>query len=264
MKNIKNNNLGICILLAIIALILLCGVILFAAYVYRFDPLSLFSALFQTDANVIWSAINVVATMGVGIATVVVSIKLAKLQKGQAHIENQQHLLKTEPHILIDSIEINPAECELTADKKMVKTITGVNYPYYTNTLEDISLSNFSIITLSIINTSEAFARLRFHEAIIKHNDEDIVAQYNISTFGAHKNHIMLKKGDSGKIGLLISNELLGKLRGTQLTVSTYLDNNFNECFWDEQSYHIAHVCEEYVTFMPTAVGKNSFKKIER
>lgn len=264
MKNDKNKYLWICIWLAIIAVLLLCGVILFAAYVYKFDPLSLFSALFQTDANVIWSAINVVATAGVGVATIVVSVKLAKLQEGQAHIEKQQHLLQTEPHILIDSLDVRTAECELTADRKMIKTIKDVDYPYYVNTLEDGNLSNFSIITVTIVNTSEAFARLRFDEAIIKQNDETIIAKYNISTFGAHKNHTMLKQGGSGKIGLLIGNDLLNKLRGTQFTFSTYLDNNFNECFRDEQSYHISDVCEERVTFMPLDISKNTFKKIER
>lgn len=264
MKNDKNKYLWICIWLAIIAILLLCGVILFAAYVYKFDPLSLFSTLFQTDANVIWSAINVVATAVVGAATVVVSVKLAKLQEGQAHIEKQQYRLQTEPHILIDSLEIHPAECELTADRKTIKTIKDVDYPYYVNTLEDSNLSNSSIITVTIVNTSEAFTRMRFNEAIIKHNDETIIAKYNISTFGAHKNHTMLKQGCSGKIGLLIGNDILNKLRGTQFTISTYLDNNFNECFKDTQSYRIFDVCEERVTFMPLSIRKNTFTKIER
>ena len=260
----KNQNRWICVWLAVIAVFILCGVILFAAYVYKFDPLTPFTQLFQTDADVIWSAINVVATAGVGIATVIVSMRLAKLQEGQAHIEKQQHLLQTEPHILVDSLEIHSAECILTADKKTIKTVNGIDYPYYTNILEKSDLSNFSIITVTIVNTSEAFARLRFNEAIIKQNDEQVVAKYNGSTFGAHKNHTMLKQGSSGKIGLLISNELLSKLRGTHFTISNYLDNNFNECFLDEQSYHISDVCEERVTFMPITISKNTFKKIER
>ena len=260
----KNNHRGICIWLGIIAFLLFCGIILFAAYVYKFDPLSSFSTLFQTDANVIWSAINVVATAGVGIATVVVSVKLAKLQEGQAHIEKQQHLLQTEPHILVDSLEICPAECILTEDKKILKTIKGIDYPYYTNILENNNLSNFSIIIVTIVNTSEAFARLRFNEAIIKQNDEQVVAKYNGSTFGAHKNHTMLKQGGSGKIGFLINNKLLSRLRGTYFTISNYLDNNFNECFLFEQSYHISDVCEERVTFMPLTISKNTFQKIER
>lgn len=263
MKNNKNPNKGICICLGAIAFLLLCGVILFAAYIYKFDPLSLFAALFQTDANVVWSAINAVATAGVGIATVVVSTKLAKLQEGQAHIEKQQHLLQTEPHILIDSLDVCISEFELTVDQKKLKTIKGIDYPYYTNTLEDGLLTNFSIITVTIINTSEAFARLRFNEAIIKQNDENIIAKYNISTLGVHKSHIMIKRGGSGKIGLLIGNDLLNKLNGTQFTFSTYLDNNFNECFLDEQSYHISYVCEESVTFMPLSIKRNTFKKVE-
>ena len=70
----------------------------------------------------------------------------------------------------------------------------GVDYPYYVNNLESDHLTNFSVITVTFINTSEAFARLRFDKAIIKHNDDSIVASYNISTFGAHRNHVMLKK----------------------------------------------------------------------
>lgn len=260
----KNQNKWICIWLAVIAALILCGVILFAAYVYKFDPLTPFTELFQTDANVIWSAINVVATAGVGIATVFVSIKLAKMQEGQARIEEQQHLLQTEPHIFIDSLDVCSTVCELTADKKMIKTIKGVDYPYYVNNLESDHLTNFSVITVTFINTSEAFARLRFDKAIIKHNDDSIVASYNISTFGAHRNHMMLKKEGSGKIGLLIGNELLAKLRGTKLTISVFLDNNFNDCYWNEQSYHISDVCEGNVTFIPHDTSKNVFKKIER
>ena len=260
----KNQNRGICIWLGIIAFLLLCGVVLFAAYIYKFDPLSLVSVLFQTDANVIWNAINVVATIGVGIATVVVSSKLAKLQEGQAHIEKKQHLLLTEPHILVDSVEVSIAECELTTDRTMIKTIIGVNYPYYVNILESNEFTNFSVITVTFVNTSEAFTRLRFKEAIIKHNDDDIIAKYNGSTFGAHRNHIMLSKEESGKFGLLIGDGLLPKLRGTILTIATFLDNNFNECYVDEQSYFISDVCEEIITFMPYDIGKNVFMKLER
>lgn len=130
----------------------------------------------------------------------------------------------------------------------------GVDYPYYVNNLESDHLTNFSVITVTFINTSEAFARLRFDKAIIKHNDDS----------GAHRNHVMLKKEGSGKIGLLIGNDLLAKLRGTKLTISVFLDNNFNDCYWNEQSYHISDVCEGNVTFMPHDISKNVFKKIER
>lgn len=264
MKKEKSKYLGICIWLAIIAFLLLCGVVLFAAYVYKFDPLSLVSALFQTDANVIWSALDVIVTGLVGVFTIIVSVKLAKMQEGQARIEEQQHSLYTEPHILIDALSICPAECELTSDGKAIKTIKDVNYPYYVNKLEDNHLTDFSVITVTFVNTSEAFARLRFDKAVIKHSDDDIVASYNISTFGAHRNHVILKSGASGQIGLIIRNSSLSKLRGTKLTISTYLDNNFSECFWDEQSYHISDQCEGVVTFMPYDVSKNIHKKIER
>ena len=162
---------------------------------------------------------------------------------------------------MIDQIEIIPAVCELTRDGKSVKTVKGIDYPYYINNLEDNHLTNLSIITLTFVNTSEAFARLRFDNAIIKQPDNTI-ANYNISTFGAHKNHIMLKKESSGKIGLLIGNESLARLKGAKITISTYLDNNFNNCYLDEQSYQIMGVYEETVTFMPNSIVENSFKQL--
>lgn len=264
MKDKKTKYFWICCWLAIISILLLCGLILFASYVYKFDPLSTFTSLFQTDANVIWDAINVLATIGVGIATIVVSVRLASIQKIQSEIEKEQHQLYTEPHILIDSIEVIQAECELTKDGTQIKTLKNFDFPYYVNTLDDNHISNFSIISVTIVNTSEAFARLRFDEATIKHDENDIIAKYNISTFGAHKNHLMLSKDSSNSFGLLISNDLIPRLRGAKITVASFLDNNFNQCFWDEQSYHIMNVCEEKVTFMPHDTKQNVFKRIER
>ena len=118
MVNQKNKSKWICFWLAMIAVLILCGVILFAAFIYKFDPRSPISELFQTDASVIWDAINVFATTGVGIATVAVSVKLQKIEK-------EQHLLQTEPHILIDFLDIRPAEWERTVDKAVNKTIKG-------------------------------------------------------------------------------------------------------------------------------------------
>lgn len=160
-----------------------------------------------------------------------------------------------------DFIERNMGFYEILDEWKNL--IKNIDYPYYVNRLENDHIRNFSIITVTFVNTSEAFTRLRFDEATIKHNDDDVVARYNMSTFGAHRNHVMLKKGDTGKVGLLIGNDLLDQLRGTKLTIASYLDNNFRECFWDEQSYHISDVCEETVTFMPIDVSKNIFKKVK-
>lgn len=263
MKNKMSSNKGICIWLGIIAFLLFCGVLLFAAYVYKFDPLSPFFELFKADAEVFWSALNVLVTMGVGIAMVIVSLKLSKLQATQAYVETQQHLLQTEPHILVDSIDINVANWEMTSDQTKLKTLRNIDYPYYTNAFENDNLTDFSIITITIINTSEAFARLRFNEAIFNNTDENIIAKYNSTTVGVHKHHIMLKRGDSCQIGLLIDNKLLNKLSGVKFTLSTYLDNNFNECFIDEQSYYIFDVCEDKTSFMPSDISKNKFKKIE-
>ena len=263
MKNRKNSYKAICVWLGIIAALLLCGVILFAAYVYKFDPLSPISELFQADANVIWSAIDVIATAAVGVVTVVISHRLANLQEKQALMEKEQHRLNTEPHILVDAIEIKSVDYELTADGSRIKTIKGIDYPYYSNILENDDLADTVMITITIVNTSEAFARVRFNEAKFKEYNGKAIAEYNISTVGIHENHIMIAKGASGRLGLLISKELIEKIENTEFFISTYLDNNFNDCFKDIQKYHIVGICEEKVSFMVCDMKENSFEKIE-
>lgn len=193
----KNQNRGICIWLGIIAFLLFCVLILFATYIYKFNLISIFIKLFKNYTSFILSFFDTVITALVGIATIFVSIKLAEIQKGQAEIEKRQCQLYTEPHILIDDLTILPAQWETSA--QTIKSISCIDYPYYTNTLSNIYLENISIISVSIVNTSEAFARFRFKEAIIKHSDNKVVAKYNRSTIGEHKNHIMLAKGDTKK-----------------------------------------------------------------
>ena len=56
----KNQNKWICIWLAVIAFLLLAGVILFAAYVYKFDPLTPFVEIFSSvnsDLKVMFSGL---------------------------------------------------------------------------------------------------------------------------------------------------------------------------------------------------------------
>ena len=57
----KNQNKWICIWLAVIAFLLLAGVVLFAAYVYKFDPLTPFIEIFSFKGDVFWSAANAIA-----------------------------------------------------------------------------------------------------------------------------------------------------------------------------------------------------------
>ncbi len=260
----KSKNRWICIWLAVIAGILFCGLVLFAAYVYKFNLLSPISEIFHADASVVWTALNAIATVVIGIAAFVINKKLESLQEKQVVIVTEQHRLLTEPHILVDNIEKCKAEMELSADGRYLKALKDIDYPYYSNIYEEDALTNVVLITVSIINTSEAFARVRFNEASFKDCQGNFIANYNGTTFGVHKNHLMIKKGETGKIGLLLRNDLLSELQGTKFTISTFLDNNFNECFNDIQHYELSFLCDEKVSFRPCTIEDNSFRKIEK
>lgn len=255
-------NFWICFWLAVISVTILIGVIVFTAYLYKFEPLSLFSTLFAVDSNVVWVAINSIATIVIGGTTICINSKLSKVQQ-QIAIENKQHLLYTEPHILIDSFEVIPASYQLTSGKEQIKTIMNFYEPYYTNKEEELDFNNFSLLIISFVNTSEAFLRLRFNEATILKSGKRI-AYFNGSSFGIHKDYIMLRRGEAGKIGLVINSALLYQLNHSQITVSTFLDNNFRETYKDSQSYTILDVCEGSVFSMPNDTTKNSFDKVER
>lgn len=72
-------NKDICIVLSLIVICLGIGDILMASYVYR----SSVGGLFQAEMGVVWDALNVVVTAMVGVATIIISRKLAKLQKNR-------------------------------------------------------------------------------------------------------------------------------------------------------------------------------------
>ena len=246
----------------IIAIILFAGVFLFAAYVYKFDPLSPISEIFHAKADVVWTALGVIVTAMVGVATVIISSKLAKLQESQAKMEMKQEQLFTEPHILVNSIETSLPEIEYSADHTEIKTLKGVDYPYYNNIKDKDKLTDIALITVSVVNTSEAFTRMRFNEASFESEKDNKIAEYNMTTFGVHENHIMIPKGNSGKIGFLIDRQLIKNLEGTTFSFSTYLDNNFNECFIDTQKYYICDVCDEKVSFIVCSIKDNKFERI--
>ena len=261
MKNDKNSNFSICVWLGIISFILLCGVIIFAAYLYKFNPLSMFSHIFCLDKSVGWNALEAMGTIAIGIVTIWLSTKVSKVQKNQAKIQNMQNKLYIEPHILIDSFEILSAEYELNDEKTEIKTLKGIDYPFFTNCKEKLDLKDIYILSVTFVNTSEAFARLRFNEATIINGNETI-GDFNISTFGTHKNHIMLKKGECKKIGLVINSDTRKRLKGSELTVSCFLDNNYNSTFKDEQSYFLTHESDGTISFMPMNLSNNTYKEV--
>lgn len=259
----KNQNKWICFWLGIIAFMLLIGVILFAAYVYKFDPLTPFTEIFSLKGDVFWSAANAIATAAIGIATIFINKGLSKVQEKQAKIELQQKTLYTEPHVLIDSFKVISTGIQLTNNGKEIKAIKDFDYPYFINRAGEFNYNDFSVLSVTFINTSEAFARLRFDSATITRGEE-IIGEFNFSSFGTPKFHIMLRKGESGTIGLLVNNTLLPEINGTFITVRTILDNNFRESYRDEQSYLLSRICEGDVTFIPNDISKNKYELIER
>lgn len=269
----KSRSWWICFWLAVIAIILFAGVILFAAYIYKFDPLSTFTQLFNTDAEVIWAALGVVVTGCIGVMTLQINKSLrevqdrqASIQEKQAEIASRQDQLYSEPHIMLESIKVKKVDAELTADKRQIKGIKDFNYPYYENREEEVNFSQISMIEIVLKNTSEAFARLRFKEAIIASGvkDEQGIASFNESSFGYPATQVMIAKGESATIGLVIGTSRIPDLKHSKITISTYLDSNFRETFIDTQSYQITGVCEGAVRFMPWDMSKNEFRKIEK
>jgi hypothetical protein len=261
MKKDKNSNFSICVWLGIISFILFCGVIIFAAYLYKFNPLSMFSDIFHLDKSIGWNALEALGTICIGVVTIWLSSKVSKFQENQANIQNMQNMLYIEPHILVDSFVLLSAECELNNEKTEIKSLKGIDYPFFTNCKENLELNDMYVLSIAFVNTSEAFARLRFNEATITNGNETI-GSFNISTFGTHKNHIMLKKEECKTIGLVINSETKKKLRGSKITISCFLDNNYNSTFKDVQSYIITSESDGMISFMPTKLCDNTYEKV--
>lgn len=253
---IKHRCVCIAICLAIVS------IILGGVCIYMFDLWSFIKVIFQAKFEGVWNALDVVVSAVVGILTVTISSKLSKVQEKQSDMEIKQKQLTTEPHILVDNIEVMSAEGELSADKTEFKTIKEIDFPYYINIQDNVDLLNSVLIVVSFVNTSEAFARVRFNKLVFKDPEENKIGEYNISTVGVNKNHVMLPRGKSSKIGFVLNRNLLSKLNGARFSISTFLDNNFNECFKDIQNYYICGICEERVSFMVCDVKENSFEKI--
>ena len=131
MKKDKNSNFSICVWLGIISFILFCGVIIFAAYLYKFNPLSMFSDIFHLDKSIGWNALEALGTICIGVVTIWLSSKVSKFQENQANIQNMQNMLYIEPHILVDSFVLLSAECELNNEKTEIKSLKGIDYPFF-------------------------------------------------------------------------------------------------------------------------------------
>lgn len=267
-KKFFNN---VCFWLFFIAIFLLTGVVLFAIYLYKIDLIHLidFRSLLYNEQNVfspelLWSSVEAVATLIGTLAAILIGIFTIKMSKRLQEIEEQQNQLYTEPHALVDNISIQSATFEISEQNK-IKGLQNCNYPFYNNKNDKLDFAPSSLIVLEFINTSEAFARLRFDNAIFR-NGDTIVASFDMSTFGTHPNHIMLPKEnirENAKIGLFINNQILSQLRGTTLTISCFLDNNFKHCFRETQSYLISDITDEIVSFYPQDFRNNTYEKIK-
>lgn len=272
--NFKKHKIlnNICFWLFIIALLLLSGIILFAVYLYKIDLIKLidFRALIYNEQgafspDLFWSALESIGTVIGTIAAILIGIFTIKISIEVKKIEEKQNRLYTEPHIFTDTIKIQPAWFQLSDNSKKLKGLKDFYHPFYNDKGEEIDFTYSSIVVLEFINSSEAFARLRFDSAIFKNND-DVIASFDMSTFGTHINHIMVPSGTNpniARIGLVINTQKLPLLHGTTLTISYFLDNNFGECFKEIQNYIISDITDDTVSFYPVDFTQNSYKKIQ-
>lgn len=257
MNGVKKSHLNI----VIWAVIIVCIIILFTTCIYKFK-LSSFIYFFHLNESIVWTALEAIGTITIGIFTIWISIRVSKIQEVQVKIETLQSRLYTEPHILIDSFEIISTEYELNNDRTEVKSLKGIDYPFFSDCKENYDSDNIYILTVTFVNTSEAFARLRFNEAKI-FNSNEIISEFNLSTFGTHKIHIMLNKGEYAKVGLVINNNIRKKLKDSEITISCLLDNNYSSTFKDEQSYYLMHESDGIISFMPKDLLNNTYIKIQ-
>lgn len=102
----------------------------------------------------------------------------------------QQHTLYTEPNILIYSFDITTTDFYSQLTKK-IKAIENFDYSYYIDIVGNFDCNNFSISTVTFINTSTAFAQLRLNKVIIARGNYTI-ADFSFYLLG-HTKIILLK-----------------------------------------------------------------------
>lgn len=265
-KNIFNN---ICFWLFIISTILLFLAILFCIYLFKINAIHLidFRNLIFDDnnkfsPNLFWTSLSALGTLLGTIAAIIIGIYTLKLNNKLHEIENTQLRLYTEPHVMLNSISISRVDFETSIDNSKIKGIAKFPYPYYSELKSPPNLASSVLIVLDVVNTSFAFARLRFDSAKFTDNNQICLAEYNLSTIGTHINHIMLPTNNfdsSAKLGLIIDSKNINLLAGSKLTLSYFLDNNFGDHFKEVQHQYITDITDDIVSFYPCDFKNNEF-----
>ena len=254
---------SICFWLFIISTVLLLAVVLFSVYLFKIDLLHLidFRALFFGEdnafsASVFWTAIGAISASIIGTFTVWNNFLLYGLQKRQ--LEQQ-----TTPHIMLKRATIKEDLIyQLSSDGTQIKTISGISFPFYTNTKDHTDdLSRLIMIVLDFHNTTTVFAKVSIDKISISDNTSTF-AEYNGSSVGYHDNHLFLCGNCCDSLGLLIEKDLLSRLRGSELKVSVFLDNDSGEKFKDTHTFRLINSCDDTVIIMPSKAEDTSFTKI--
>ena len=249
--------------LSIIAIGIIIGVISFLIYLYKIELIKFADLrVFITnndgyyDMQIFWSAISAMIALGVGIVTLSLNKKLKDIQATQIAIQKEQADLHTIPHIMIDSVTYEKTKLEPNRDRTKYKTLENVDYPFFNNTVDEIDFDNMVLLKMSLVNTSEAFARIRLSKMKIE-KDSTIIATFNGSTFGEHNHHAFLKKDSQTTIGFVVNQSLLSNLDHATVTASFLLDNNFDKTYKQTQTITFISVSDDYITFMQTTSEQN-------
>lgn len=248
--------------LSIIALGIFIGIILFSFYLYKKEMIKIFDLrVFITNENgyydmqIFWSAISAIIALGVGVATLNLNRKLKKIQQKQAE-------LYSIPHTMIDDVKYEKAVLEMNRGCTRCKSLKNIDYPFFNNTIGKMDFDNMILVKISLVNTSDAFARIRLCQLQIE-KSSNIIAIFNGNTFGDHNHHAFLKQYSKTTIGFVINQSLLPELENATITLSCFLDNNFNETYKETQTITLISVSDDYITFMPTLSKQNGTVLIE-
>lgn len=261
MKKNKTYN-GIIICLSIIAATLFIGVTLFAVYLYKIKIITLFDlrVIFYENNkfswSTFWTAIGASGTIFVGVLSIVISKLLYNLQ-------DSDFKSRTTPHIMLKRISIrNPVNILTAKSKNEYKSIEDFPYPYFTNIKESFEdFNNLSMLTLDIINTSPSFCNICLCNITI-YNNNATIAEFNGSTFGYPNMSLILCENEIGKIGLIVSQNSLEKLKHCEIKITLILNTNEKKQFKDTNVYCIISHCDDAVMIAPKKDKANSFVEL--